>query len=208
MRRSYKQNCALAHGLDIIGERWTLLLVRELMIAPRRYSELLANLDGIGTNLLATRLKEMELFGLVRKADGRYTLTALGQRLAPVVWEIVRFGLLFGIEDDEARLTRPEWDVVALRALYDDDRGASLQGLYVIRLNGEPFCVERTGDTVAVHFGGCDDARADVALSKPTARMLAAGDLNLADAIADGSVTVTGGRDDAKQLLGAFRILG
>src|SRR5919108_6323958 len=66
-KRSYNQYCAVARGLDVIGERWTLLLVRELLLGPKRYGDLLAAATGIGTNLLAERLREMEAGGLVEK---------------------------------------------------------------------------------------------------------------------------------------------
>ncbi len=64
-KRSYRQYCALARALDIVGERWTLLLVRELVTGPKRYKDLLAALPGIGTNLLAARLKELADEGLI-----------------------------------------------------------------------------------------------------------------------------------------------
>ena len=132
MKRSYKQNCALAYGLDIVGERWTLLIVRELLIADKRYGELLENLSGIGTNLLADRLKEMEARGLVNRFGGRYRLTDLGRELEPVVHAIVRFGLLLNKADDSNWLTRPEWDVVALRALYDANLDGGIEGTNVL----------------------------------------------------------------------------
>ncbi len=66
-KRSYRQYCSLARALDLLGERWTLLIVRELLSGPRRYRELLDNLPGIGTNLLAARLRELEGVSIVRK---------------------------------------------------------------------------------------------------------------------------------------------
>ena len=75
--RSYGQYCALARALDVIGDRWALLIVRELLDGPRRYNELLAGLPGVATNLLAERLRTLESSGVVESsADGRYALTA------------------------------------------------------------------------------------------------------------------------------------
>jgi DNA-binding HxlR family transcriptional regulator len=68
-RRSYNQYCGLAAALDVLGERWTLLIIRELLVRPRRYRDLLADLPGIGTNLLAERLKFLVDEGLVRQRD-------------------------------------------------------------------------------------------------------------------------------------------
>ena len=204
MKRSYRQNCALADGLDLIGERWTLLVVRELLVAPRRYGELMDNLMGIGTNLLASRLKEMEANGLVTKDGAVYALTEAGRSLAPVIWEIVRFGLSLGIADQSARLTRPEWDAVALRAMYDPKQDRGLSGRYLVELNGFPFCVEKHGANVAVQAGRCSEFAAAVSLSKRTARKLAAGSLKFADAIDEGKLKIEGGRREAGRLLAAF----
>lgn len=100
-RRNYNQNCPVARGLDILGERWTLLILRELVGGPRRYGDLRAELPGIATNLLAERLVELQDAGLVDRADlpapiGRtvYTLSDLGwQRVLPILQSIAWFGL-------------------------------------------------------------------------------------------------------------------
>ncbi|OMC46388.1 transcriptional regulator [Mycobacterium sp. IS-2888] len=100
-RRNYNQNCPIARGLDVLGERWTLLILRELVGGPRRYGDLRDELPGIATNLLAERLKELQDAGLVDRADlpapiGRtvYTLSDDGwQRVLPVLRSIAWFGL-------------------------------------------------------------------------------------------------------------------
>jgi DNA-binding HxlR family transcriptional regulator len=100
-RRTYNQNCPIARGLDIIGERWTLLILRELVGGVRRYSDLRAELPGIATNLLANRLNELQQAGLVDRTDlpapiGRtvYSLSDLGwQQILPILASIARFGV-------------------------------------------------------------------------------------------------------------------
>jgi DNA-binding HxlR family transcriptional regulator len=100
-RRNYNQNCPIARGLDVLGERWTLLILRELVGGPRRYGDLRAELPGIATNLLAERLHELQDAGLVDRADlpapiGRtvYTLSDMGwQRVLPILQSIAWFGL-------------------------------------------------------------------------------------------------------------------
>src|SRR4029078_12191864 len=98
-RRSYNQFCGLAHALDIVGERWTLLVVRNLLLGPQRYSELLRGLPGITTDLLAKRLQEMEPEGWRARAslagsDGTSPcrLTPLGQSLEPAIHALGRWG--------------------------------------------------------------------------------------------------------------------
>jgi len=102
-KRTYRQHCGLAKALDLVGERWTLLLVRELLLGPRRWSQLLSSLPGLTTNLLAKRLSELVALGLLERAPpppgerepgrrGRYQLTERGQALEPVIMELGRWG--------------------------------------------------------------------------------------------------------------------
>jgi DNA-binding HxlR family transcriptional regulator len=97
--KDYDQYCPIAFSLGMVGERWTLLVVRELHYGPKRYTDLVANLRGIGTNNLATRLRELEANGLVAKrrlpppaASMVYELTDNGRLLQPVLHELARFG--------------------------------------------------------------------------------------------------------------------
>src|SRR5262245_63048394 len=100
--RSYRQYCAVARGLDVVGERWTLLIVRDLLVGPKRYTDLLDGLPGIGTNLLAARLRELEQGGVVRRTvlpppagSTVYELTEVGRALEPVVMALGRWGVRF-----------------------------------------------------------------------------------------------------------------
>src|SRR5713226_1127521 len=94
--RSYKQYCAMAKALDVIGERWTLLIVRELLACgPRRYTDLLNGLPGIATNLLADRLRQLEQAGIIYREDAPppiattlFHLTSRGEELAPLILEL------------------------------------------------------------------------------------------------------------------------
>ena len=116
--RTYGQYCALAKALDHVGDRWTLLVVRELLIGPRRYSQLRAALPGIATNLLADRLRDLQEDGIVaRTPDGLYELTEYGRRLETVVHELVRWGKRWMAERQPDEEFRPEWLAVALGAL-------------------------------------------------------------------------------------------
>jgi DNA-binding HxlR family transcriptional regulator len=99
-RRSYGQFCPLARALDVLGERWTLLLIRELLVGPMRFSDLRAHLPGIGSALLTQRLRDLEAAGLVQRAElpppaarTVYELSERGRALEPVIYELARFGL-------------------------------------------------------------------------------------------------------------------
>lgn len=110
-KRCYKQYCGVAKAMDVIGERWTLLIVRDLMLGPWRYSDLLERLPGMTTNLLASRLKEMEGSGLIKKTQLSslgsphvYELTALGRELEPAMLALNQFGFNYmhgGPKSDE-----------------------------------------------------------------------------------------------------------
>src|SRR5918997_566704 len=122
-RRSYAQYCGLARALDVLGERWTLLAIRELLLGPKRFSDLLAGLSGIGPNVLSTRLRTLEAEGLVTKrrlpppaASTVYELTGRGRELEPAVVELARWGVgLLGPPAEDDRY-RPGWLALSLRA--------------------------------------------------------------------------------------------
>jgi DNA-binding HxlR family transcriptional regulator len=118
--KRYDQYCPIACALGLVGERWTLLVVRELMTGPKRYTDLLAGLHGIGTNILAARLKELESAGLVERhklpppaASTVYELTEAGRGLKRVLHELARFGALY-MGPPPAESLEPGWLVEAL----------------------------------------------------------------------------------------------
>ena len=121
-KRSYDQFYSLARALDRLGERWTLLIVRNLLLGPRRYSDLLAELPGITTNLLAARLKDMEGGGLVarRRAAGAtvYELTALGAALEPAIMELGRWGGRFMDAPKKTDTVNIGWGLLSLKRRY------------------------------------------------------------------------------------------
>lgn len=123
VRRSYEQGCGIAVGLDIIGERWTLLVIRELLFRPARFNDLLESLHGISPNLLTERLRFLESAGVVIRrpveTDGRgkdYVLTDRGQALRPTVLALAKWGLE-NAADDHLGPSRPEWAALAMEAM-------------------------------------------------------------------------------------------
>src|SRR3712207_6196525 len=127
-KREYGQHCGLARALDVVGERWTLLIVRDLAIAPRRFGELLEGLPGLGTSLLSERLRSMEADGIVRRAAAAspgggvvYELTERGDDLARAMAPLALWGASYLDLNDPAAF-RPEWLLFALRARFRADR--------------------------------------------------------------------------------------
>lgn len=123
-QRDYHQNCALARAADLLGERWTLLIVRDLLVAPRRFSELEQRLKGMGTNLLSRRLKDMQTIGLISGGEVRapYVLTDMGRALEPMVLQLVRWSLNWVRPVDHmGGLHFPDWDLLALKSIFTPD---------------------------------------------------------------------------------------
>ena len=146
-RKSYNQNCPIARGLDILGERWTLLILRELLAGPRRYSDLRAELPGIATNLLAERLKELEIAGLVDRAElpppiarTVYTLSDAGwQRVLPVLQSIARFGL-DRLDSIDGGPVSPLLGFLALVVVpFDPIKAAGVNAAYRVEIDGRRF---------------------------------------------------------------------
>ncbi len=136
--RSYHQICSVARALDLIGERWTMLIVRDLMIGPMRYSDLLASLPGITTNLLAKRLKTLQEREILEKKTGTqtqgaagsrsslYALTDKGRALEPVLKALGEWGLHHGRPPCTDDQLNPRWLLFFLRRLYQKPRRKAL----------------------------------------------------------------------------------
>ena len=120
--RSYGQYCGLARALDAVGDRWSLLIVRELLLGPMRYSELVASLDGIATNLLADRLRSLESCGVIERRLGQtsgvvYALTSWGSELREAIGALVRWSSPLMVSGRGGNTFQPRWLAVALEAL-------------------------------------------------------------------------------------------
>ncbi|MEE6135097.1 helix-turn-helix domain-containing protein [Mycobacterium sp. 050128] len=145
--RNYNQNCPIARGLDVLGERWTLLILRELVGGPRRYGDLRAELPGIATNLLAERLKELQDAGLVDRADlpapiGRtvYTLSDLGwQRVLPIMQSFAWFGLDYLDPIDEGPATPLNGFLAGILLGFDSGKAAGLEAACRAEIDGRRF---------------------------------------------------------------------
>lgn len=131
--RSYKQRCGIARALDLVGERWALLIVRELVLGPRRFTDLREGLPGIATNVLSQRLRQLERDGIVTRrrlpppaASNVYELTEYGQELVPIMLALGRWGARsIGHETPEHK-TQGRWFAVALQAFFDPGAAADI----------------------------------------------------------------------------------
>jgi DNA-binding HxlR family transcriptional regulator len=152
--RSYDQYCALAKALDVVGDRWTLLIVRELLVGPSRYSELQDGLTGIATNLLAERLRQLESAGVIgRDAESRYELTDWGRKLGTAVHELVRWGAPMMLAGQGTDAFRARWLELPLELMFGgiDRRRPNVE--IELRTGDEVLTLKSTAGSVEVRTG-------------------------------------------------------
>jgi DNA-binding HxlR family transcriptional regulator len=159
--RSYGQYCALARALDVVGDRWTLLIVRELFARECRYSDLRDALPGIATNLLADRLRQLKAEGVIESYDAPspvrakvYRLTPRGHELAPALRALVAWGapLLVAGQADDA--FQPQWLGLVVRILFRGIHVADLAPLTIlVKTDQEPATIEVSRDGLEMYLG-------------------------------------------------------
>jgi DNA-binding HxlR family transcriptional regulator/putative sterol carrier protein len=211
-RRNYGQYCGLATALDVVGERWTLLIVRELLFGPRRYGDLLAALPGVGTNLLAERLKFLTAQGMLRKVassnpkDKGYELTELGWQLRQPVLDLARWGLTFlGAPSDDQEV-RPHWGFLAVQAMMDVSRAPDIDEAYEFQVADAVFHILVEGGKPCAVEGPYEGTPAMVAVTDArTFVEIGAKHLTPFAAVASGRLTLRG---DAEAVMRASALLG
>lgn len=203
-RRSYDQYCSAARALDVVGDRWTLLIVRELLAGPRRYTDLHADLPGVSTDVLASRLKDMERDGISTRrklpppgAAYVYELTSRGRELLPVLQALGEWGQPELGERRATDAVRAHWFALPLL------RSLEGEGLVEVRLEEGDFHLYVGAEEGPVHGDGPAPGEPDarLVLDSATCEAVARGELSVADAVRDGRIAVSGDGTLAKALL-------
>lgn len=192
--RSYGQYCAVAKALDVVGDRWTLLIVRELLIRGScRYTDLRDGLPGIATNLLADRLRELEEAGVLRReaapppiATTLFQLTARGRELRRVVEELAEWGTSRLIGSAIGDVFRSHWLVLPLQLRLRDRRPDLAPVTIEVRAGDEPLVLEISGGTVEVRQGSVPDPDAMLIGAPQQVFGVLTGSLRMAEARAAG----------------------
>jgi DNA-binding HxlR family transcriptional regulator len=209
-RRTYGDACGIARGLDIVGERWALLVVRELLLGPKRFTDLRAGLPRVGPDMLAARLRELEDAGVVRRrtlpapaASRVYELTEWGAELAPVLMELGRWGSRAPFPDQPPSLGI-DAAVVALQTTFDPAAAAGLDETYELVLGDQAF-------TLTVSAGRLDVGRerrgvpaARIATDTATLAAVVWHGHPLARALNEGTLSVEGDEAAAGRLVTLF----
>ena len=202
-RRSYDQYCTAARALDVVGDRWTLLIVRELLAGPRRYTDLHADLPGVSTDVLASRLKDMERDGLTTRrrlpppgAAYVYELTSRGRELLPVLQALGEWGQAELGERRPTDAVRAHWFALPLL------RALEGEGLVEVRREEGIFHLYVGSEDGPVHGDGPAPQEPDarLVLDSATCTDITRGESSVGEAVRDGRVEVTGDGTLAKAL--------
>ena len=208
MAKHYGQYCPVAHALELVGERWALLVVRELLGGPKRYTDLAGALPGIGTNILASRLRDLEGAGVVQKrrlpppaAANVYELTAYGEELREPLYALGRWGARSLGPPGAADNLAPGWLVNAVRATC---KGCTTDKVYELRIDDEAVTARFEDEALVVENGSAEDADTIIETDPATLFCIASGEVPIREALGSKAVKVTGSRADAERFLSLF----
>jgi DNA-binding HxlR family transcriptional regulator len=190
--KRYGQACAIARALDVVGERWSLLLVRELTLGPRRYRDLATGLPGIPSNVLAARLKDLHAAGVITQRTFPaptdvtvYELTDAGRALQPALKELLDWGLRYGPEPSQDDLVQPGWGLLGAAG-----RPSALPSGQTceLRVGPEFFYLSSDAGKLTVRRGPAPDGDAIVTMSADTFYSLMTGQTTVTDAVRHSTV--------------------
>jgi DNA-binding HxlR family transcriptional regulator len=211
-KRNYGEFCGLARTLDVVGDRWTLLIVRELLYGPKRFTDLMEGLPGIATNLLAQRLRELEGARIVERdvlpppaASAVYRLTNRGRGLQRALVELTRWSLATMGPPAPNELFRTDWLLLAMEAAFRPERARGDPMVVELRVDGDLFRLRIANGQLTV--GRNSAGRPDLVLTATTRNVLG---LIMGDPparqrlIAGGSVGVKGSTEARGRFLEAF----
>lgn len=215
-RRSYDQFCGLAGALDLVGERWTLLVVRELMTGPKRYTDLADALPGVGTSLLASRLKRLEDDGIAAReqlpppaASVVYRLTGTGEELGHALIPLMQWGLRHAVPEERgpATLIRPYWSLLAFTHQVVPAALDGIDATYRFVVEGEEAWLQlRNGKASVLPGGSGCTPDATVTLDAATVAAVGSGRVSAVEAAMSGRIAIEGDLAAVEALIRAFDV--
>jgi DNA-binding HxlR family transcriptional regulator len=211
--RTYGDGCATARALDLVGERWALLVVRELLLGPKRYTDLRRGLPNASPNVLSERLRELERAGIVRRgtlpppAGSRiYELTDWGLELEEVVMALGRWAARSPMPPTDAPIVSADSIILALRARFDPGAAHGLRANYELRLGEDRFRIDVADDQITAARGDARRPDATIGTDPDTLNGVLWGTASLADAQRSGMVTIDGDTDLVERFVRLFPI--
>jgi DNA-binding HxlR family transcriptional regulator len=208
--RSYVDACAAAHAVELVGERWALLVVRELMFGPKRFTDLRTGIPDVSADVLGRRLRELEQSGIVRRrklappaGSWVYELTDWGYELEPVVVALGRWGSRSPAHRTDGELGA-ESLALAFRADFDPGLAGDLDASYEFRFGESSFHVEVAGGQIHVTRGSASDPDATIETDPGTVASLLWGGRPLDDAVRAGAITIEGSTSAVERFVRLF----
>jgi DNA-binding HxlR family transcriptional regulator len=210
--RTYCDACAAAHALDLVGERWALLVVRELLLGPKRFTDLRAGLPSVSPNVLAQRLRELERVGVVRRrklpppaASRVYELTEWGMELEPVIISLGRWGARSPSRPRDAGLGVDSL-ILSLRTMFDPGAAEGLEAVYELRFGEERFRAVVADGRMEIERGGAEEPDATIETDVGTLAALVYEGGSLDGALRSGELRIEGEREAVERFLGLFSL--
>jgi DNA-binding HxlR family transcriptional regulator/putative sterol carrier protein len=210
-KRSYGDACGIARALDVVGERWSLMVVRELLLGPKRFTDIRAGLPHVSPDVLAQRLRDLEQAGIVNHrrlpppyASQVYELTASGRALEPVLIELGRWGGANAPPPRDEMCMNLDAYIVSLRTLFDPVRAGDFAARLELRLGDERFRVTIADGRVEAGRGELPDADAAIETDPRTLLDVLHGHRPLAEALASGAMRLAGDKRKARRFTELF----
>jgi DNA-binding HxlR family transcriptional regulator len=210
MKRTYGDRCGVARALDLVGERWALLVVRELLLGPKRFTDLRSGLPHVSPDVLSQRLRELEESGIVRRgklpppAGSRiYELTARGQELEPVVLELGRFGSVAPIPPGDPQIGADAL-AIALKSLFAPSATDGLPATYELRLGEDRFRVRVVGGHLDIARGNAESPDATIDANPGALATVLWHGGKLTDARRSGAIAIAGNEEAVARFLAMF----
>jgi DNA-binding HxlR family transcriptional regulator/putative sterol carrier protein len=202
----HQQYCALARTLDLTGDRWTLLVVRELMPGPRRFTDLLGGLPGVSRNLLTGRLRALEAAGIIARqelpppaARQVYELTEDGRDLAVAMAPLIAWGARRLGDRKQGESFRPRWPAVAMAGLADGEAARGVNETYQYLVGDSAFYFTVSDGAIELHEGRAQEPAVTLTTDEETWADIASGKTTAASAAAAGALTVAGDPEAVKR---------
>jgi DNA-binding HxlR family transcriptional regulator len=209
--RTYGDGCPIAQALDVVGERWALLVVRELLLGPKRYTDLRRGLPNASPNVLTQRLGELERAGVLRRrklpppAGSRvYELTDWGRELEEIVISLGRWGARSPMPPGDAPIVSADSIILALRARFDPGAAHGLRASYELRLGEDRFGIEVADDEMTAARKDAHQADATIDTDPDTLNAVLWGGRSLADAKRSATMTIEGDEAAVERFVALF----
>lgn len=210
-KRSYEDGCATAHALDLIGERWAILVVRELILGPKRFTDLRAGLPSISPNVLTQRLEELERANIVRRrklpppaAAWVYELTDWGMELEKVIMALGRWGARSPNLMEGAYPLSVDALILSFRTMFSGEAAGDFKASLELRIGEDRFHAEIANGEMQLTRGAAANPDAIIEGTGEALAGLAYGGQKLGDMIKAGAVKVEGDRNTAKRFFTLF----